>query len=126
MITVGWWWLRFLACLLAWVWLRTIPGCIAFRVGYFYFFFLQVWSFSYGKKRVKRAHIVLMWHKTTRSIAESERESLLLSCQSSLYSLPASIAFPPHTPVGHFLPLIFLINSNNPPYARIILHWSYF
>ncbi|KAK7331011.1 hypothetical protein VNO77_25220 [Canavalia gladiata] len=31
--------------------------------------------------------------KTTRSVAGSERESLLLSCQSSLYSLPASIVF---------------------------------
>ncbi|GAU26065.1 hypothetical protein TSUD_225270 [Trifolium subterraneum] len=32
----------------------------------------------------------MMWKKTTRSVAESEGESLLLFCQSSLYSIPAT------------------------------------
>ncbi|KAK7367578.1 hypothetical protein VNO80_09593 [Phaseolus coccineus] len=37
------------------------------------------------------------WRKTTRLIAESEGESLLLLCQSRLYSIPATP--PPYHPI---------------------------
>jgi hypothetical protein len=71
------------ALVLIWVWLRTLIQAVEHKD--------FVWDFEVSSFCWEMGPTVrMMWKKTTRSVAESEGESLLLFCQSSLYSIPAT------------------------------------